>query len=128
MQGRAIYKQIFDSGPVLRFEWPAGSEIIHADVKGGRPCVWFVCNPAERRVPRTFLLLPTGGPYGEGEGEDEGWSGSIGRANHISTFLSEDRELVGHLFETGAISADAEQQIVEDLGTAGKVIGRGDWK
>lgn len=127
MQGRAIYKQAMGSGPVLRFEWPAGSEIIHAGVKEGQPCIWFICNPAEPRTPRTFLLLPTGGPYGEGEAEDEGWTSTIRRDNHIATFCSEDGELVGHLFETGGISESGEQLIKDDLKAAGKVANGGGW-
>ncbi len=123
MQGRAIYKQVLpDSSPVQRFEWPAGSEVLHAGVKGGQVCIWFICNPAEPRRPRTFLLLPTGGPYDEGNGDDKGWSGTLGANNHVGTFTSEDGLIVGHLFAVGDISKQAEAQIEADLKIGGKVI------
>lgn len=128
MQGRAIYKQVLvDSRPVQRFEWPSGSEVLHAEVKDGHPCIWFVCNPGQPRLPRTFLLLPTGGPYGEGKAEDEGWSKDIGRGSHVATFLSEGRSIVGHLFEVGAVSEETEKQIEDDLAGAGKIARGGGW-
>lgn len=128
MQGRAIYKQVLpDSRPVQRFEWPAGSQIIHAGVKQGQVSIWFVCNPAEARRPRTFLLLPTGGPYGEGEGESEGWSGELGVESHVATFTSGDGVIVGHLFEVSGISEEGELQVEDDLRRAGKVGLGGGW-
>lgn len=122
MPGRAIFKEAISSAPVQRFEWPAGSQVLHAEIKDGQPCIWFVCTPTEVRRPRTFLLLPTGGPFGK----KGGWSHRLGKHSHIATFLSEDRALVGHLFEVGSISADEERQIEEDLGSVGKAL-RGRW-
>lgn len=114
-------------GPVQRLEVPGGAQLLAADVKDGRAWVWFSCTPGERRITRTFLLIPTGGPYGEGEGEDEGWSRLLDRQYHVETFLSEDRELVGHLFETGPINPEIEAQIVKDLRAAGKTENGGGW-
>jgi len=52
---KAIYKQVVtDVGPVLRFHWPAGAEILHADVKDAHPCIWYVCDPTQPPRMRTF--------------------------------------------------------------------------
>jgi hypothetical protein len=116
VNGRAIWKQQLTSAPVQRFELPAGSQIIHAEVQDGIPTFWFACDPRERRLPRTFLLLPTGGPYGE----EGGWCTAIDAKTHIASFFSEDREVIGHLFETGHISKEDEERIEVDLAAAGK--------
>lgn len=124
MTGRAIWKQELRSAPVQRFDLPAGSQIIHAEVQDATPTFWFVCDPRERRLPRTFLLLPTGGPYGE----EGGWSTAIDVKNHIASFFSEDRVVIGHLFETGHISKEDEERIEADLSDAGKPERGGGWQ
>ncbi len=126
---RAIWKFPFGSEPVQRLEIPARSSLLDVDVKDRRPWAWFACDPKEGKITRTFLLIPTGGPYGSVEdGEEESWSDRLLTTDYyLKTFFSEDRKLVGHLFETGPINPELEQRIKEDLRRAGKVANGGGW-
>lgn len=131
MKGRAIWKMDLSSEPVQQVWMRGAADVIHAEVQDGIPRIWFVCQPDEPRLKRTFLLLPTGGPFGEFEGQSEGWTSAVNSTTHISTFFSEDRTLIGHLFEILLPEAEFEslkKQVEHDLAMAGKPGKGGGWR
>ena len=78
--------QICDS---FRMLLPCESEILHAGMQDGTPCMWVKLNKDEREVEeRRFAIIGTGHGFGQGEPE---------YYEHIKTFF--DRQFVWHLFE-----------------------------
>lgn len=106
----AVWKQPLTNAAVQEYDWPAGSRILHGEVQGETPCLWFACDPGEPRRQRRFVLLPTGGPFGSLD--LSGWT-------HVATFMLYGGGIVAHLFE---VDSDVDAGDVEEaLAVAGKL-------
>ncbi len=46
-------------------ELPEAAEVVHFNMQAGRPTLWALVNPDNRRLPRTFLVVGTGHPVPE---------------------------------------------------------------
>lgn len=41
-------------------ELPEGAEVLSVHEQHGEICLWFLCDPTKPKVPRKFVVVPTG--------------------------------------------------------------------
>lgn len=82
----AVWKYTLQ-GPVTMLEMPLGAKVLSLQVQDNQPQIWALVDPAQFKVKRTFLAVPTGGEF-----ESAGMK-------YVGTFQINNGSLVFHIFE-----------------------------
>lgn len=84
-----IWKQELTVTDLQTILFPDGAKILTVQTQFNRPCIWFLCDPNNNKVPRTFVIYGTGNPVNK----------EAANYTYIGTFQLDDGRLVFHVFE-----------------------------